>query len=150
MLRSPVLRSLLAAAAILVAGCVQLPPTPQDLQARKFEAPVAGKSVIYLVRDIPDFNDGPATLWLGDDRMITTYPGTYYRWEIDAGTHRIAGFASDSGTITVRAEPGRTYYVQQRVIPFTMFNSPMPPTSNFEFVPETSGRAVVMRAQLVQ
>jgi len=136
--------------AILLAGCVQLPPTPQDTQARRFEPAASGKSVIYLVRDIPDFNEGPATIWLGDDSMITTYPGTYFRWEVEPGARRIAGFASDSGSITVRVEPGRTYYVQQRVTPFTLFNASMPPTSNFELVPEASGRTVVMRSQLIQ
>ena len=123
MLRSPLLRSVLAAAAILVAGCVQLPPTPQDIQAKRFEAPEAGKSVIYLVRDSADFNDGPATLWLGDERIITTYPGTYFRWEVEPGAQRIAGFAGDSGSITVRVEPGRIYYIQQRVTPFTLFHA---------------------------
>jgi hypothetical protein len=144
------LRSLLAAAAILLAGCVQLPPTPQDIQAKRFEAPDSGKSVIYLVRDIPDFNDGPATIWLGDERVITTYPGTYFRWEIEPGAQRIAGFAGDSGSITVRTEAGRIYYVQQRVTPFTLFGSSVAPMSNFEVVTEASGRTVVMRAQLVQ
>lgn len=150
MMRSSALRTFLATATVLLAGCVQLPPTSQDIQAKRFDAPVSGKSVIYLVRDIPDFNDGPATIWLGDDRMITTYPGTYFRWEIDPGTHRIAGFAADGGSISVRVEPGRTIYVQQRVTPFTLGYSSMPPTSNFAVVPESSGRAVVMRAQLVQ
>lgn len=42
--------------AILIAGCAQLPPTPQDIQAKKFEG-VPDKAVIYRVRDIPDFND---------------------------------------------------------------------------------------------
>ena len=142
------LRSLLAAAAILLAGCAQLPPTPQDMQARKFET-LPDKSVIYLVRDVPDFNDGPATIWLGDDSTITTYPGTYYRWEVASGTHRIAGFAGDSGSITLRTEPGRIYYVQQRVTPFTL-SRPQQPQSHFYVVTEASGRVLVLRSQLVQ
>jgi hypothetical protein len=137
-------------AAILLAGCVQLPPTPQDMQAKKFEQPLSGKSVIYVVRDNPDFNDAATTIWIGDKTMITTYPGTYYRWEVAPGTHRIAGFAGDSGSITVRVEPDRIYYVQQRVTPFTLFNSSVAPTSNFQVIPESSGRTVVMRSQLVQ
>lgn len=137
-------------AAILLAGCAQLPPTPQDMQAKKFEQPLAGTSVIYLVRDNPDFNDAATTLWLGDKNMITTYPGMYYRWEVAPGTHRIAGFAGDSGSITVRVEPDRIYYVQQRVTPFTLGYSTVALTSNFQVVPEANGRAVVMRSQLVQ
>ena len=140
----------LAISLLVLAGCAQLPPTPQDMQAKKFEQPLSGKSVIYLVRDNPDFKDAATTLWLGDNNMITTYPGTYYRWEVAPGTHRIAGFAGDSGSITVRVEPDRIYYVQQRVTPFTLGYSTVAPTSNFQVVPEANGRAVVMRSQLVQ
>ena len=136
-------------AAILLAGCAQLPPTPQDIQAKKFEN-VSGKSVIYLVRDDPDFNDAATSLWLGEARTITTYPGTYYRWEVTPGTHRIAGFAGDSGAISVRVEPDRIYYVQQRVGPFTMGYSTVAPTSRFYVIPEANGRAVVARSQLIQ
>jgi hypothetical protein len=137
-------------AAILLASCAQLPPTPQDMQAKRFEQPLSGKSVIYLVRDNPDFNDAPTTLWIGDKNMITTYPGTYYRWEVVPGMHRIAGFAGDSGSITVRVEPDRIYYIQQRVTPFTLGYSTVAPTSNFQVIPEASGRTVVMRSQLVK
>jgi len=49
--------------AVMLAGCVQLPPTPQDIQAKKFEG-VPDKAVIYIVRDLPDFSDRPATIWL--------------------------------------------------------------------------------------
>lgn len=135
--------------ALLLAGCAQLPPTPQDIEAKKFES-IPGKSVIYLVRDHPDFNDSPATVWLDDHMTITTYPGTYYRWDAAPGTHRIAGFGADSGSITVRTEPGRIYFVQQRVTPVTVFPRSAPPQSHFFQVAEGSGRAVVMRGQLVQ
>ena len=127
---------------ILVAGCVQLPPTPADLQAKKFEA-VPGKAVIYLVRDYPDFNDAAATIWLGDTAMITTYPGTYYRWEVPPGTHRIAGYGPDIGAIIVQTEPGRIYFVLQRLAPFLRF-----PNSYFQLVSDGSGRAAVMRSTL--
>jgi hypothetical protein len=139
----------LAISLLLLSGCAQLPPTPQDIQAKKFEQPVSGKSVIYVVRDSADFNDAQTTLWLGDDKMITTYPGTYYRWEVAPGSHRIVGFAGDSGSINLRIEPGRIYYVQQRVTPLTLGYSSVAPTSHFQVVPEANGRAVVMRSQLI-
>lgn len=49
--------------AVLVAGCAQLPPSWQDVEAKRFES-VPGKAVIYIVRDFPDFSDRPATIWL--------------------------------------------------------------------------------------
>jgi hypothetical protein len=127
----------------LLAGCAQLPPTPADIQAKKFEA-IPGKAVIYLVRDYPDFNDAAATVWLGESVMITTYPGTYYRWETEPGTHRITGYGPDIGTIMLQAEPGRIYFVLQRLSPFLRF-----PISSFERIAEPYGRNAVRRATLV-
>jgi hypothetical protein len=128
---------------VALAGCEQLPLTPQDIEARQFHG-VAGKSVIYIVRDIPDWRDDAATILLDDKASVTTYPGTYYRWEVEPGRHRIAGFAGDSGALSLQTEPDRIYYVQQRVLPFRPFT-----TSHFEFVNEHAGRSVVMRSTLV-
>lgn len=128
---------------ILLAGFAQLPPSPQDIQAKKFEA-VPDKAVIYLVRDYPDFGDVAATIWLGDKVKITTYPGTYYRWEVAPGTHRIAGQGVDIGTIAVKTERGRIYYVLQRTAPLQNYAR-----SHFSVVTEPVGRAAVRRAVLV-
>lgn len=133
----------LAGAALSLAACVQLPPTPQDLQAKKFEA-VPDKAVIYLVRDYPDFSDHAAPVWLGDKIMITTHPGMYYRWEAPPGAHRITGAFADIGTITLQTEPGRIYFVRQQLSPFLRF-----PQSYFYVVSEPQGRAAVMRGVLL-
>ena len=128
---------------LLIAGCVQLPPSPQDIQAKKFE-PLPDQAVIYIVRDHPDFTDVAATINLGNSATITTYSGTYYRWEVAPGTHRISGYAADAGAITVRVEAGRLYFVQQRVTPFMRF-----PQSQFYLIDEPYGRAAVRRSVLV-
>ena len=134
----------LLGAALWIGGCAPLPPSPADLQARRFEA-VPGKAVIYLVRDYPDFSDQPATLWLGDTATITSYAGTYYRWEAPPGLQTISGFGPDSGSIRLAVEAGRVYFVQQRyvrgVFPF--------PQSHFQLVSADQGRAVVSRSELI-
>jgi hypothetical protein len=131
-------------AVLLLAGCAApLPPTPQDLQAKRFET-LPDKGVIYVVRPLPDFSDDPTPITLGDFAQITTYPGTYYRWEVEPGVHRIDGFGVDNGRIAVRAEAGRLYFVEQRVSSF--FRNPQ---SFFALIPEPHGRAAVSRAELV-
>ena len=135
------LRNLLLAVALL-AGC-QLPLTPEDLEARKFEA-VPGKAVIYLVRVNPDFNDRQALVRVGDKLLFKVYPGTYYRWVVEPGTHQITGYAGDIGTITVQAEAGRIYYVRQQTMPFSRMS-----ISHFFLVNENEGRAEVLRAVLL-
>jgi hypothetical protein len=141
--RSPALTlSGLLCLAALLAGCAQLPPTPQDVQAKKFE-PVPDKAVIYLVRDYPDFSDAAATIYLGD-AAITTYAGTYYRWEVAPGTQRISGFGGDMGAITLQVEAGRIYYVLQRVSAFFRMGQ-----SHYQLLGEPHGRAAVMRSVLL-
>jgi len=137
-------RGLVLLLSILLAGCVQLPLTPEDIQARKFES-VPGKAVIYLVRDSPDFSSVGTPIWFGDKIRITTYPGTYFRWEVPAGAHTISGANADTGIITVDAQSGRIYFVQQRVSPMGRDVG----SSRFEHASEANGRAAVLRAVLL-
>lgn len=133
----------LAAAALALAACAPLPPSPQDIRAKQFER-VPDKAVIYIVRDFPDFSDRAATVSLGDTGTITTYPGTYYRWAVNPGTHRIAGFAGDAGAFTLQVEAGRLYFVRQSLSPSLRF-----PQSYFHAVSEQYGRTAVGRSELI-
>ena len=128
--------------AILLAGCAQLPPSPQDLQARRFEG-VSGKAVIYLIRNDPDISRQAATVKLDDRVMGTTYPGTYLRWEVAPGQHRVAGFVSDNGEISLATEAGKIYFIRQTVV------NVHTPRSVFRAVSEQDGRMVVMRGTLI-
>jgi hypothetical protein len=130
--------------ALLLAGCQQLPLTPQDIQARKFEA-VPGMAVIYVVRDYPDFTELQSMIYLGDKLILKTYPGTYYRWEVPPGPHHIRGAAFDTGAITVSGAPGMIYFVQQRVTVAFMAS----PNSFFQLVAEPAGRGAVLRSVLL-
>ncbi len=130
--------------ALFLAGCQQLPLTPQDIQARKFEA-VPGMAVIYVVRDYPDFTELQSTIYLGDKLILKTYPGTYYRWEVPPGEHLVRGAAFDTGAIKLETVPGRIYFVQQRVTAALMAS----PNSFFQLVAEPAGRGAVLRSVLL-
>jgi hypothetical protein len=98
---------------LLLAGCAQLPPSAEDIQAKRFE-PVPDKAVIYIVRD----NVGAHldhSLWLDESAMITTHTGTYYRWEVAPGTHRIMGGAESTAALTLNVEAGKLYFVHHIV-----------------------------------
>ncbi len=103
----------MAIAMISMAGCVQLPPTTQDIQAKRFES-VPGKAVIYIARPRVDAPNG-GSIVIGNDGVITTYEGTYYRWEVPPGTQVIRGYGVFTASVTLQAEPGRIYFVQQTV-----------------------------------
>ena len=128
---------------IFLASCVGArPPSPADIEAKQFR-PLPDKAVVYLYRIIPDFSDRPTSFTLDGQFHGSTYPGTYYRLELQPGPHRIGGFASDSGRIDFHTEPGRIYYVRQSVSRF-MFEH-----SHFALVSEPEGRHGVMRAELL-
>lgn len=129
--------------AILLAGCVQLPPSPQDIQAKKFES-VPGKAVIYLVRNDPDISRLAAPVKLDDAIMGTSYAGTYFRWEVAPGRHRISGYASDNGEITLATEAGKIYFVHQIVVGARVARSV------FHTTDEDSGRRIVLRSGLIE
>jgi hypothetical protein len=130
--------------ALALAGCAPLPPTPQDLEAKRFE-PAAGKAVIYLARPYPDASHDAGTVMLDDAMMGSTYPGTYFRWVVEPGRHQIRGYAGDAGAITLDVLPDRLYFVQQSYTRgFTGIGQ-----SFFSLIPEPYGRGLVLRAELV-
>jgi len=93
-------------AALLLAGCAQLPPSAEEFQA------TPDKAVIYVVRTPMDSWE-PSSLSLGN-AQITTHRGTYYRWEVAPGTHRVAGFGTESVMLTTA--PGRIYFLEHTVL----------------------------------
>ena len=92
--------------AFSLVACAPLPPSPADLQAKRFE-PLPDKGVIYLFRNHPDFSDEGTALTVDGSMQGTTYPGTYMRLELPPGVHLISGFAGDAGAIKVEAVPGK-------------------------------------------
>ncbi len=129
----------------MLTGCVTRPPSPQDIQAKRFEA-IPDKAVVYLYRDLPDFADDPASFTLDGQPQGATYPGTYFRLELASGRHRLAGFAGDAGLFTFDTQPGRLYFVRQTV---SRFISPGFFQSYFYLVDEGQGRNAVLRYELM-
>ena len=96
--------------AFIAASCAQLPPTPRDIEAKKFQT-LPDKAVIYIVRPLVDGNvDGPLIIPGG---LIATQQGTYYRAEVPPGTHRIAAAGAWSAAVIVQTEAGKIYFVEQ-------------------------------------
>jgi len=130
--------------ALVLAGCVQLPPSPEDLRAKKFES-LPDKSVIYIVRAAMDSYEASG-LALDDRAQITTYGGTNYRWEVAPGTHRIAGIAAANESVTLSTAPGRIYFLEH-----TVLGTPRsgPQFTNLRQIGEQEGRTLVVRSQLL-
>jgi hypothetical protein len=131
-------------AILLLAGCAQLPPSAQDIQAKRFE-PVPGKAVIYIVRDSVGAQIDQS-LWLDDAVMITTHTGTYYRWEVAPGAHRITGGGESTAAVTLNVEAGKLYFVQHIVNGVQWITAYQ---TGLRLLDDQTGRARVAQASLL-
>ena len=101
-------------ALLLLAGCAEMQPAPQSAQAPRLDA-APGGAVIYIVRTPMD-SKVEASLALDDRGQITTWGGTYYRWEVAPGVHRVAALGVGTDAVTLTAAAGNTYFLEHTVI----------------------------------
>lgn len=132
---------LLLPALVLLAACAQLPPPPEDAAAKRFEN-VPGKAVIYLARPAvgPSFT---APVMLNHQMIGATYPQTYIRMEIPAGTHLLQGAGGDSGELKLTTAAGQIYFVEHNAHGYRSFNR-----SSFQLVDARHGRRMVQDGQI--
>jgi hypothetical protein len=131
---------------LALAGCAQLPPSTEDIQAKRFE-PVADKAVIYVVR-APIDSFEVSGLALDDGQQITTQRNSYYRWEVAPGTRRIAGVGPAMESVTLAAAAGRVYFLEHTVIGDPHDGGVQ--LTALRQVGEQAGRNLVLRSQLLQ
>ena len=139
-------RFLFAAVFALLAGCVQIPHSPEEIQAKKFEN-VPDKAVIYIVRAYPGGFDGHGALTLDDAATITMFGGNFYRWEVPPGPHQITGVGPDMSRLIVNAEAGKLYFVEHRI--FGHHRMVWGWGGVLQLLPERDGRMLVQRARLL-
>lgn len=129
---------------VLTTACAQLPPAPQDIQAKKFES-LPDRAVIYIVRPAVDAPT-PGPLSISGRGMISTHQGTYFRWEVTPGAQRIEGAGASTAALTVQTEAGKIYFVEQTVV-----GNPRDGTQSMSLrrIDENRGRRMVSAAQLL-
>ncbi len=137
-------QALIAGAVLILAGCAQIPPSPQEIADKKFE-PVPGKAVVYIVQGA--LGDSlSAGIALDDGKQITTWTGTFYRWVTTPGTHRLVNTVPLNASITLQTEAGKIYFVQQFV---TGWRGDVT-NSRLELLDDKTGREMVMTSSLIQ
>ena len=134
-----------AVVALALSGCVQLPVTPADTQAKRFES-VPNKAVVYVVRQPMDSVE-PGGLALENGEQISTLPGTYYRWEMSPGAHRLVGMPPASASLSFTVEPGKIYYLRHTVIGQWRDG---PQLASLIPIGTDEGQALVTRSELIR
>src|SRR5687768_5126636 len=125
-----------------LAGCAPMATTPGYSAAPAVQG-APGKAVIYLVRTRPDTSYLTAPLTLDGQPIGATFAGTHMRLEVAPGQHRIAGYASDMGAITLNVAADRVYFVQHSVSGSWRATSP---SSFFTVLDDARGRAALSHA----
>jgi hypothetical protein len=129
---------------LLLVGCAQLPPTPQDVSAKQFQS-LPDRAVVYIVRQPMDSREASA-LTVDDGPPITTLSGTYFRLELTPGVHRIAGYAGANELVTLNAEPGKIYFLEHTVIGTRRSG---PQFTALRQIGEEKGRQLVLHSRLL-
>jgi hypothetical protein len=135
-------RAVLCLLALALTGCVTREPTPQDLEAKRFIAR-ADKAVVYLFRDRVDFSNNAVSFMLDEQHQGASYRGTYFRFELAPGRHRLAGFAGDLGRFDFTVDAAGIYFIRHSVSQFRGIDH-----SYFQWVAPDFGRAAVRQSEL--
>lgn len=131
--------------ALLLAGCTQLPPTQADIQAKRFDS-VADKAVIYVVRTPMDSWESSGVAL--DSAQIATHRGTYYRWEVVPGTHRVSGTGFGTAAVTLNTAPGKIYFVEHTVLGDKDDGGVS--NTRLKEINDQAGRALVAQAEMLK
>ena len=111
-------RFLLPALLLALGACSSTPQASRDrdAEAKRFETH-PGFAAIYVYR--PDFGASPMedTILYVNDRMIgQTLPGTFFRVDLQPGTHVVMGSAGVGTQIKIDTRPDELYFVQLNVL----------------------------------
>jgi hypothetical protein len=102
---------------LALGGCVSTPQaTPaHDAEAKQFTSQ-PGFAGIYVYRpDLLTEELDDSTLFV-DNRLIgATLPGTFFRVDVQPGTHEVQSSAAGTTSIKVDARPGELHFVQLTV-----------------------------------
>jgi hypothetical protein len=110
--------AVLAAATLALAGCAATPQATaeRDAEAKRFIAP-SDAGAVYVYR--PDFlqpdPDDPV-LYVGDRQIGGTLPRTFYRIDLNPGTHQLRAFGPYGTTAKIEVRSGELYFFALNVI----------------------------------
>jgi Protein of unknown function (DUF2846) len=108
----------LALLLLALGGCASTPQaTPQrDAEAKQFISH-PGTAAIYVYR--PDFvtlEMDDSILYVGDRLIGSTLPGSFFRIDVQPGTHVVSSSAAGSTQLKLDTRPDELYFVELNVM----------------------------------
>jgi hypothetical protein len=133
-------------ATILSTGCasVQMASTEHDTAAKSF-ATKPDKANLYIYRN----ESMGAAVKMGvtlDGRTLgDTAAKTYFKVEVTPGEHTLISKAENDSVLSVKAEPGKNYFVWQEVKMGILYAR-----SSLQLVDDSTGKTGVQECKLIQ
>lgn len=108
----------------VVGSCASTPQArrDRDAEAKQFRTHPA-TSAIYVYRTDTHTDEADTDLYV-DGRLIgATLQRSFFRVDVNPGTHRLAGMGHDHGSLTIETRPDQVYFVELNVVGgFSNFN----------------------------
>jgi hypothetical protein len=135
---------LIAAAALIAAGCASIPMAdPAADQAAKAFTVAPGRSRIYVYRNEAFGGAVTMNVLLDDRNMGQTVAKTYLVADVDPGTHKVVSIAENQDLLELTTLADRIYYVWQEVKMGFMYAR-----NQLQLVDEKIGKAGVLESML--
>jgi hypothetical protein len=102
----------------VLAGCASTPQASRqrDAEAKQFITYPATAAIYIYRTDFLSDDDVDSVLYV-DGRLIgATLPLSFFRVNVNPGTHQLNGMGPDQGTLRLETRPGRNYFVELSVI----------------------------------
>jgi len=101
---------------MFLSGCETVPMAHNnaDEQAKEFVV-AENKANIYLYQKEPYSSALGIKVALNDKPAGKLAADTYYKWSVAPGEHEIASLTRNSVLLTIDAQPGQNYFVEQQI-----------------------------------
>jgi len=128
----------------VLAGCASTPQAPRqrDAEAKQFITYPATAGIYIYRTDLHSDDDDDSVLYV-DGRLIgATLRRTFFRVNVNPGTHLLNGMGPDQGSLRIETRPGQNYFVELNVVSGNSF---------FAVVePQLAQRTIIACCELVE
>ncbi|WP_310600488.1 DUF2846 domain-containing protein [Desulfobulbus sp.] len=141
--------ALVAGVAMFVSGCATVPMTSKELsaQAKRFDAPPAGQSGMYIYRDSNIGGAIKKDIWIDGECLGESAPQVFFYKSVDGDKEHVISTESEfsPNQISIFTKSGTNYFVRQYIKIGVFVGG-----ADLEVVPTEQGASAVQELSLAQ